>query len=208
MIDYKRGAGKPADPAFGRKPFAAFRFHDAKDLLHGAVKAWIEHNAPRLGASLAFYALLSMAPLLIVAIAVAGLIFGRAAAESQVVWQIQDLVGGQGAQVVQQMIAGARRPASGILATAAGVLILLFGATTVVADLRDALNTIWNVPSRKAGGLGSLLRILKERLYYLAVVLGVGLLLLGFIDGECVVRSPRVPLSKAGCPCRHLRCRL
>ncbi len=178
----------PASPDFSAqhspKPFAAFRLQDIADLLRDALKAWFDHNAPRLGASLAFYTILSLGPLLIIAIAVAGLIFGREAAEGQVVWQIQDLVGGQGAEVVQQMIEGARRPASGILATFLGLLILLFGATAVVADLRDALNTIWNVPSREGGALGSILRILKERLLYLAMVLGVGLLLLISLIGN------------------------
>ncbi|MFN0172715.1 MAG: YihY/virulence factor BrkB family protein [Bryobacteraceae bacterium] len=162
----------------------ALRFPEIKKLLGTALKAWFEHNAPRLGASLAFYTILSLAPLLIVVIAVAGLIFGREAAESQVVWQIQDLVGRQGAEVVRQMISGARRPASGLLATTLGLLFLLFGATTVVADLRDALNTIWDVPSREGGALGGVLRILNERLFYLAIILGVGLLLLASLIGN------------------------
>lgn len=193
VIDNERVVREPVGRAsqtagvgtkYSPKPFVAFRVRDIEILLRHSLEAWWAHNAPRLGASLAFYTILSLAPLLIVVIAVAGLIFGREAAESQVVWQIQDLVGRQGAEVIRQMISGARRPASGILATILGLLFLLFGATTVVADLRDALNTIWDVPSHGAGGLGGVLRILKERLFYLAIILGVGLLLLASLIGN------------------------
>ena len=187
MIDEKRVLGGPsgseAEAAVGgtgrhRVPFAAFRFRDTRALLSDALEAWYRHNAPRLGASLAFYTILSLAPLLIVVIAIAGLISGREAAEGLIVWQIQDLTGREGAEVVRQMIAGARKPASGILATALGLLTLFVGATAVVAELRDALNTVWEIPIQDSHWPTSVLKILRARVFSFVMVLGVGFLLL------------------------------
>lgn len=157
---------------------AVFRIADTGALLTDALQAWYRHNAPRLGASLAFYTILSLAPLLIVVIAVSGMISGRAAAEGQIVWQIQGLTGKEGAEVIQQVIAGARKPVSGILATALGLLTLFLGATAVVGELRDALNTIWEVPIRERSWHRSLFRLVKERVLSFVMVLGVGFLLL------------------------------
>ncbi|MCX6633558.1 MAG: YihY/virulence factor BrkB family protein [Acidobacteria bacterium] len=187
MIGKKRVLGGPSDSeaetAAGgtrshRVPLAAFRFRDTKALLGDALEAWYRHNAPRLGASLAFYTILSLAPLSIVVIAVASLIFGRAAAEGQIVWQIQDLAGREGAEVIRQMIEGARKPASGILATTFGLLTLFLGATAVVAELRDALNTIWETPIQESHWPRGVVRILRERVFSFVMVLGVGFLLL------------------------------
>ena len=161
-----------------RAPLAAFRFRDTRILLGDALEAWYRHNAPRLGASLAFYTILSLAPLSIVVIAVASLIFGRAAAEGQIIWQIQDLAGREGAEVIRQMIEGARKPASGILATTFGLLTLFLGATAVVAELRDALNTIWEIPTQESHWRSSMVKILRERVLSFVMVLGVGFLLL------------------------------
>ena len=186
MIDEKRVRGGPsgsqAEAAVGgtsrHRVLSAFRFRDTKSLLSDALEAWYRHNAPRLGASLAFYTIFSLAPLLIIVIAVASLISGREAAEGLIVWQLQDLTGREGAEVVRQMIAGAHKPASGILATALGLLTLFVGATAVVADLRDALNTVWEVPIQDSHWPTSALRILRERVFSFVMVLGVGFLLL------------------------------
>ena len=186
MIDEKRVRGGPsgsqAEVVVGgtsrHRVLSAFRFRDTRALLSDALEAWYRHNAPRLGASLAFYTIFSLAPLLIVVIAVASLISGREAAEGLIVWQIQDLTGREGAEVVRQMIAGAHKPASGILATALGLLTLFVGATAVVADLRDALNTVWEIPIQDSHWPTSVLRILKERVFSFVMVLGIGFLLL------------------------------
>jgi membrane protein len=187
MIDQKRVLGGPsgsqAEAAAGgtrrhRVPLAAFRFRDAKTLLGDALEACYRHNAPRLGAALSFYTILSLAPLLIVVIAVSSLISGRAAAEGQIVWQIQDLTGRAGAEVIRQMMEGARKPAHGILATTLGLLTLFLGATAVVAELRDALNAIWEIPIQESQWPRSVVRILKERVLSFVMVLGVGFLLL------------------------------
>lgn len=134
---------------------------------------------PRLGASLAFYTLLSLAPLLVVVVAMAAFAFGKQAAQGQLFWQIQGLVGLKGARVIQGVLDGAYKPGTGILATVLGLLTLAVGASSVVVELRGALNTIWHVPDvPDTTGLSSVLRMVQERFYSFALVLGVGFLLL------------------------------
>jgi len=136
-------------------------------------------NVPRLGASLAFYTLLSLAPLLVVVVAVAAIAFGRQAAEGQLFWQIQGLVGSEGARAIQALLQGAYKPGTGFLATALGILTLVAGASSVVVDLRGSLNTIWHVRVAPDGTtLSSALRLLRERFYSFALMLGAGFLLL------------------------------
>jgi membrane protein len=160
------------------KRLKCVRWGEWKALMNTAMNNWFTHNAPRLGASLAFYTLLSLAPLLIIVVAVAGAVFGREAAEGQLVWQIQDLIGREGAITIQAMLRGTQQPGAGTIASVIGVLALLYGATSVVAELRDALNTIWCVPRKEQTGIRSLLAILVERTISLAMVLAVGFLLL------------------------------
>jgi membrane protein len=133
---------------------------------------------PRLSASVAFYTLLSLAPLLIIVIAVAGAVFGREAAEGQLVWQIQDLIGRDGAETIQTLLKGASKPSVGILATVAGLLTLFYGAGTVIAELRDALNIIWCVPPKPGSGFRTIVSMLRDRTVAFAIVLGIGFLLL------------------------------
>jgi len=124
---------------------------------------WSNDKAPRLGASLAFYTLLSLAPLLVVIVAVAALVYGEKAAQGQLVWEIQDLVGPEGARAIQGLIESAYKPGSGVIATLLGLLTLAFGASSVIVELRDALNTIWHVPLPGGGtGIASILRLLKS----------------------------------------------
>jgi membrane protein len=112
-------------------------------------------------------------------IAIAGLMFSRQAAVGQIVWQIQTLVGHDGAEVIKAMLNGARKPASGIIATFLGLVTLFFGASSVIAELKDALDTIWEVPERRSDkGFKSLLTILRNRTLAFAMVLGIGFLLL------------------------------
>jgi membrane protein len=151
---------------------------DLSALVNTAISNWFEHNVPRLGASVAFYTLLSLAPLLVIVIAVAGAFFGKEAAQGQLVWQIQDLIGRDGAETVQTLLKGAQKPAAGTLATLFGLLALFYGAGTVVAELRSALNIIWCAPEKKSSGLRSVVGLLKDRTIAFAFVLGVGFLLL------------------------------
>lgn len=136
---------------------------------------WLDDNVQRLGAALAYYTVFSLAPLLIIAIAIAGLAFGQEAAQGQIIGQVEDLLGEQGAKAIQGMIESARQPTAGIVASLLGIIMLLFGATGAFAQLQDALNTIWGVtPKPRRGVIG----ILKDRLLSFLMVIGVGFLLL------------------------------
>lgn len=148
-------------------------------LLMETVDDWYKDNAPRLGAALAFYTLASLAPLLIVVVAIAGAVFGRQAAQGQLVYQIRDMVGHRGAEAIQAVLQSAQQPDTGGIATALGVLVLLFGATTAVTELRSALNQIWDVPQASGNSLAQgILDLLRERFFALILVMVVGSLLL------------------------------
>ena len=147
-------------------------------LLGDTYEEWYKHKAPRMSAALAFYTALSLAPLLVVVIAVAGFFFGQQAAQGQIVWQIQGLVGHDSAVAIQEIIEEARKPVTSSLAAVLSVALLIFTATTVVAELRDALNTIWEVPVCELQGFKSILTFVRERFFSFALVLGVGFLLL------------------------------
>jgi len=136
---------------------------------------WRQHKAPRLGAALAYYTVFSLAPLLIITIAVAGLAFGQEAARGQVVEQFRSLVGEESAGLIETMIASARRPAASIPAAIIGIATLLLGALGVFGQLQDALNTIWEATPQPGRGWRGLLR---GRLVSFALVLAVGFLLL------------------------------
>jgi membrane protein len=144
-------------------------------LLKNTFNAWRERKATRLAAALAFYTVFSVAPLLIVGIAIAGLVFGREAAQGQIVSQISGLVGREGAEIIQTVVENARKPSASILATVIGLVTLLLGAAGVFGELQDALNTIWDVPPRPRRGIFSLLR---DRFASFAMVAGTGFLLL------------------------------
>lgn len=161
------------------RDFSYLRVKELLEMFKETVTEWVNDRAPRLGASLAFYTLLSLAPLLVVIVAVAGLVYGREAARGQLVWQIQGLVGRDGARAIQGLVQDAYKPGTGVIATFLGFLTLAFGASSVVVELRDALNTIWHVPlDRRGTGLSSIFRLVKERFYSFAMILGVGFLLL------------------------------
>jgi membrane protein len=144
-------------------------------MLAQAFGDWQRDNAPRIGAALAYYTLFSLAPLLIIAIAVAGLVFGREAAQGQIVNELHGLLGDAGARAVEEMVERSRQPQSGILATVTAFLALFLGATGVFGELKAALNEVWDVKAPEGGGM---LRLLRERLASFAMVLAVGFLLL------------------------------
>ena len=144
-------------------------------LLSATYTKWTEDHAQGLGAALAFYAVFSLAPLLLIVIAIAGLVFGQEAAQGQIIGQIQGLVGEDSAKAIQSMIEEARKPAAGIIATVLAIVMLLLGATGVFAQLQEALNTIWRVEEKPGGGIW---KIIKDRFISLMAVLGTGFLLL------------------------------
>ena len=108
-----------------------------------SMQAWLDDDASSMGAALAYYTLFSIAPLLLIAIAVAGFFFGQEAARGEIVGQIQQLIGREGAIAVQGMLQSARDPTNGALASAAGLVALVVGATTVFAELQSDLDRIW-----------------------------------------------------------------
>lgn len=145
-------------------------------LLKETFKEWKDDNASRLAAALSYYMIFSLAPVLIIAIAIVGSIFGEEAAKGEIVEQIQGLVGQQGAQFIQTAITNAHRPdASGGLASLISIVVLLFGASGVFSELQETLNTIWDVKLKPGGGIWG---ILKKRILSFLTVLGVGLFLL------------------------------
>jgi len=146
-----------------------------KELIQGVISTWSEINAPRLGAALSFYTMLSIAPLLVVSIAIAGRVFGEQAARGQIVWQIENLVGHDGGQAIQTMLEHAHRPGAGIVAGVIGILTLLFGASGVFLELRDALNLIWGIRAKQSSGLRAMIR---DRFTAFAMVVGIGFLLM------------------------------
>lgn len=149
-------------------------------LITATVRNWQEDRAPRLGAALAFYMALSLAPTVVITLAIAGFMFSAKAAQGELVSEIQGMVGYEGAKVIQaMMIKGAHRPSSGIAATILAVVTLLFSSTSVISELKDALNTIWKVPEdRTSSHVRSMFNLVRERLLCLALVLGAGLFLL------------------------------
>jgi len=144
------------------------------ELLKEAGAGWWRDNAPRLGAALAYYTIFSLAPVLLITVAVCGLIFGRAAAEGQLLGELRDLVGEEGAATLQSMLAGASQPSAGIVATVTGIVMLLIGATTLFSELQDSLNLVWEM---KPPG-GGVMTMVKARFLSFSMVMGTAFLLL------------------------------
>jgi membrane protein len=140
---------------------------------------WSRDDVPRLSASLAYYAILSSAPLLVLSIAMADRVFGKAAVQGQLAWEIQTLVGGDAAQAIQAVIRGAHRPTSGLIATVLSIATLIVGASSVMVELHSALNLIWGIPDSDAGSwLANVFSFIKLRFYSALVVIAAGCLLL------------------------------
>ncbi len=136
--------------------------------------AWSEQRVPSMGAALAYYAMFSIAPLLFIAIAIAGLFFGADAVRGAVFAQLADLMGQESAQAIQEMLAHVSHPATGTIATVAGAVGLLLGASGVFSELQSAMDVIWRVPAKaKPGGVWGFVR---TRLLTFGMVLGLGFL--------------------------------
>ena len=148
-----------------------------KDLLNlqSYLRLLEQARSSRLGAALAFYTILSLSPLVIIVVAVGGLIFSRSTAQTQILSQVQGMIGPEGGKAVESMLANAQRPAAGILGTIVGVLSLLFGASGVFTELRSALNLIWEVkPEDDVRDRGAIARAFLS----FGMVLSIGFLLL------------------------------
>jgi membrane protein len=151
------------------------KLNDVFPLLKQTFTEWNADKAPRLGAALAYYTVFSLAPLLVLAVAIAGFFFGQEAAQQEVLNQARGLLGEEGTGAVEQMIENASQPSSGIVATIIGIVTLLFGASGAFGELQGALNTIWGVEQKADRGLKGLL---KDRSLAFTLVLGTGFLLL------------------------------
>jgi membrane protein len=144
-------------------------------LFKQAGAAWLANNAPRFGAALAFYTLFSLAPVLVVAVSVAGFVFGEKAAQGEIVHQFQGLMGVQGASAIETIIQSTNRPALGVFATMLGFLAILVGASGAFNELQDALNFIWKVDR----GRKSFWTVTgRQRFFSLGLVIATGFLLL------------------------------
>ena len=147
----------------------------AWNLLKTTAYKAMEDRVPRLGAALAFYTILSLSPLLIIAAGIIGMVYGEDAAQGKLVENLTGYVGKQGAEAIQLMLANARTTSSGIIATIVGAVTVLFAATGVFSELHDAMNTIWNVQLKPGN---SILAYLRDRLLAFFMVLGIAILLL------------------------------
>jgi membrane protein len=143
-------------------------------LLNLTWSSWVSHEATRIGAALAFYTLLSLAPLVILSIAVGGLIFGGSVAEQRMIIEVKDLAGPEASRFVQVLSDQAQKPAPNTYASIVGIVTLLLGASGVFVELRSALNTMWDVPLQKTSGI---VMIIKDRLLSVGMVLAIGFLL-------------------------------
>ena len=144
-------------------------------LARDAFFQWIDDNPFQMGAALAYYTLFSIAPLLLITIAVAGSIFGRDASQVQIIDAIQDIVGFHSARAILAIVESAgQKPNSGFFATAAGMILLLLGAAGVIGQLQDSLNAIWRVASKTGRGITG---FVQDRLVSYSMVLGLGFLL-------------------------------
>lgn len=140
-----------------------------------AVTEWLAHRASSKGAALAFYTLFSLAPILVLVIAIAGLFYGKEAAQGELFFQLRGLVGSSGAEAIQLILSGATNQEQGLIATVIAGALLLFGATSVFAELKSSLDEIWQLPPAPGNGLWDTVR---TRLLSFGMVLVLGFLLL------------------------------
>jgi len=145
------------------------------NILRRTMSEWNEHNAFRLSAAMAFYALLSLAPLVVFAIMVVGLVFGHTAAQAQIIAEARYTIGSQGADLVRGLLESQPKRSAGIVASIFGIVTVLFGASGVFIELRDSLNTMWDVKPHAALSVWTLM---KERFATFGMVMAVGFLLL------------------------------
>ncbi|HEY0822097.1 MAG TPA: YihY/virulence factor BrkB family protein [Rhizobacter sp.] len=145
-------------------------------LAKAAAVSWQNDYAPSMGAALAYYTTFSAAPLLLIVVSVAGLVFGAEAARGEIFAQLRSMLGEEGAVAIQGLLESVSKPKEGLFATLVGVVVLLVGATTVFAELQDALDRIWRAPVReRSSGLWSLLR---ARVLSFGMILGIGFVLM------------------------------
>ena len=172
-------------------------FRDIADVLKAAALNWVNDYAQSMGAALAFYTMFSIAPLLLIVISVAGAVFGEEAAHGEIFHQLDELLGAHGASAVQGLLESAGTRGDNLLATAFGSVLLFIGATSVFAELQDALDRIWRAPHRT--GRSGLWGLVRARLLSFGMILGIGFLLivsLAFSAGLSALGRWWDPLSR------------
>ncbi|MGZ7031516.1 MAG: YihY/virulence factor BrkB family protein [Thermoanaerobaculia bacterium] len=156
------------------------------DLFQQTFREFLDDKAPRLGAALSYYTIFSIAPLLLIAVAIAGFVFGHEAVQGQLTQQLTGIFGEVTAKALEEMVKSAAKPRTGVLATIVGVITLLLGASGVFGQLKDALNTIWNVEAKESGGFAGMIRV---RFLSMAMVFGTGFLLLVSLVLDTVISA-------------------
>ncbi|MEO6276592.1 MAG: YihY/virulence factor BrkB family protein [Roseateles sp.] len=144
-------------------------------LIKSSLSCWLDDYAPSMGAALAYYTVFSLAPLIVIIVSVAGLVFGAEAVRGEVFGQIAGLMGAGPAKAVEDMLASVSKPSTGVMGTLIGVVVLLIGATTVFGELQDSLDRIWRAPVRQ--GSSGLWALVRSRLLSFGMILGVAFLL-------------------------------
>ncbi len=174
----RTAAGKGDEPtraARKRHGRRRLRLSQVWPIFKTGLAGWWNDNVPRLGASLAYYTLFAIAPVLLVAIAIAGRVFGPEAVRGEIVGQVQGLIGKEGGRAVQALLAGASNPSSGLIATIIGTITFLFAATGAFLELQTALNTIWRVQTKSSASIRD---FLFQRLISFGIVVAIGFLLI------------------------------
>lgn len=144
-----------------------------------ASREWVNDNVPRLGAAVAFYALLSLAPIVVMGVALAALVYGQDAVQGRLALQIDGIAGSEISRMIEDIIRGAYQPRTGLIATLLGLLTLIFAASSLFLELRDAMNTIWGVPvPTDDSHAATVMRLFRDRFYSFAMVTGIGFMLL------------------------------
>jgi membrane protein len=156
--------------------FSVMTLHRLWNLIEKSCEAWVDDYAPSMGAALAYYTMFSLAPILIVVIAVAGMVFGAEAARGEIVAQLRGLMGEEGAIAVQELLTSASHPAKSIFAAIVGAVTLLVGATSVFGELQSDLDRIWRAPALEQDG--ALVGMLRGRLLSFGMIVTIGFLLL------------------------------
>ena len=133
-------------------------FKEIVAMAKAAASSWSDDYAPSMGAALAYYTVFSIAPLILIVVSIAGLVFGRDAAQGALFDQLNSMMGRDAAGAIQGLLKSVSKPSEGAIGTTIGVVVLIVGATTVFGELQDAMDRIWRAPARKEGGLWALLR--------------------------------------------------
>jgi membrane protein len=160
------------------------RLREPFDFVKQTVKVWGEGDVPALGASIAFYTLFSIGPLILIVIAIAGFVFGADAAQGKVFAELNGMLGSGGAKAVQDIVESSNRPKTGTLASIAGVVMFVFAATGAFAQIKAALNKVWQAKESDASGVKN---FLKTRIFSFAIVLIIGFLMMVSLIGSSLI---------------------